>query len=308
MTSVKPFSFQFGGYQNPASIHNQSAALFGRELGKKLGDAVEFHLEGNITNLGHQTGDLVPLTESGELTFCYMSTSYFSDKLPPAGVLDLPFIIKDRKTAYAALDGVLGDRLKEIIQAENPNLRLLAYWDNGFRHFSNRVRPIRTPADCKGIRIRTLPSELHGRAYRLLGFDPVALNIMTFVKQIATGDIDAQDNPLTNIYNFGMHKHHRYITLSGHIFGSVALLCNAKAYDAWPVEVRQAVLEATDVATTAQRQMAESEDTDVLKKLNPEENEVIHLSKSEREQFVEATRPILEQQRALIGEDIVSLL
>ena len=80
MTRVEPFSFQFGRYQNPASIHSQSAALFGRETDKKSGDAVEFHLEGNITNLSHETGDLVLLTENGELTFCYIPASYFSSK------------------------------------------------------------------------------------------------------------------------------------------------------------------------------------------------------------------------------------
>lgn len=305
MTSL---NFRFGGYQKPKSIHTLAGAIFGGALNARLGDGISFRLDNDITERGFKTGDLIGRTKSGDLTFCYMSTSYFSNDLPEMTVLDLPFIFEDRHVAYDLLDGGLGELLRRVIEAANPDLRLLSFWDNGFRHFSNRVRPIRTPADCQGIRTRTLPSLLHGKIFKLLGFDPVAVNIKTFIDEIETGDIDGQDNPLTNIYHFNVHKHHRYITLTGHILGFAGLYCNAAAYASWTPDIQQAVNEAAREATAAQRNMAAAEDIDILAKLDPAENEVISLSQVERAAFIQAVAPIIDEQRDIIGDELMDFV
>jgi TRAP-type C4-dicarboxylate transport system substrate-binding protein len=299
-------SFRFGGYQTPISIHTRAGAALGEGLKERLGD-VDYTLDNDITVFGHKTGDLITLTESGELTFCYMSTNYFSSEVPMVSVLDLPFVYNDREKAYAKLDGELGDRLKAAIEAAHPNLKILHFWDNGYRHFSNRVRPIREPKDCAGIRTRTLPSEFQGRIYRRLGFEPVIMNIKQFVAEMETGDIDGQDNPLTNIYQFDIHKHHRYITLTGHILGVCGLYVNRALYEGWTNEVRQAVNAAALEATETQRESAVKEDIELLKKFDPAENEIIHLSDNERQKFVETVTPIIDEQRAIIGDELVDL-
>lgn len=305
---MSELSFRFGGYQNPTSILNRSGAAFGDALKEKLGDEISYLLDGDITKFGHKTDDLIKLTESGELTFCYMSTNYFSSELPLVSVLDLPFAYNDRKKAHAMLDGELGKRIRLEIETAHPNLKILQFWDNGYRHFSNRVRPIREPKDCEGIRTRTLPSEFHGRIYRRLGFDPVALNIKRFIAQIETGDIDGQDNPLTNIFHFNVHKYHRYITLTGHIWGVCGLYCNRVLYESWPNEVRNAVDEAALEATHIQRTLAVEEDKELLDKFDPAENEIIHLTDEERQKFIDAVTPIIDEQRMLIGDDLVDLV
>src|SRR5216117_1223480 len=204
---------RFGGYQEPASIHNRAAARFGERLTQALGERVGFELIGSILKLGRPSGDLVPMVERGELSFCYMSTVRFSRSAPDLQLLELPFLVKDRHTVFRALDGEYGERAAGHV-AERTPCRLLGYWDNGFRHLSNRVRPIRRPDDCRGIRIRTQMSDLHGEVFRALGFEPIASDVKEFVEQIGGDRFQAQDNPLTNIYNFGVHRHHRYITLS----------------------------------------------------------------------------------------------
>ena len=223
---MKPIALKFGGYQEPASIHNQAAGRFGELLVKKLGDRIRFELIGSVLKLGHRSGDLVPMVESGELSFCYMSTVRFSRAAPELQILELPFVVKDRATVFKALDGEFGEGAREKID-QNMKCRLLGFWDNGFRHLSTRVRPIRKPEDCRGIRIRTQSSELHGEVFRTLGFEPLAVDIKEFTEQIGGDRFQAQDNPLTNIYNFGVHHHHRYITLSSHFWGASAFVCNA---------------------------------------------------------------------------------
>ena len=286
----------FGGYQPPASIHNEAARRFGELLARTLGDEIAFELIGNVLDLGRPSGDLPAMVESGALSFCYMSTVRFSRSVPELKLLELPFLVQDRSAAWRALDGDLGAHFIRRMHASTP-FRVLGLWDNGFRHLTNRVRPIRRPEDCRGLRIRTQMSEMHGEVFRALGFVPVAADIKEFVAEIAGDRFDAHDNPLTNIYTFGVHRHHRHLTLTSHFFGASLMICNARAYRRWPARVQAAVEDAARQATALQRRLAASEDADVLAKLDPRENEVVRLTPAERAAFVEAVQPVLAKHR-----------
>ncbi|MGH7345939.1 MAG: TRAP transporter substrate-binding protein [Candidatus Rokuibacteriota bacterium] len=298
---------RFGGYQEPASIHNRAAARFGELVRERLGERVDFELIGSIVKLGRPAADLVPMVERGELSFCYMSTVRFSRAAPELQLLELPFVVTDRAAAFRALDGEYGEAARRQVDAKT-GCRLLHYWDNGFRHISNRVRPIRTPDDCRGIRIRTQASELHGEVFRALGFEPIASDIKEFVEQIGGDRFQAQDNPLTNIYHFGVHRHHRYITLSGHFWGASAIVCNAAHYAGWPADVRAAVDAAALEATVYQRRLAAAEDAEIIPRLDPTENDVIRLTEGERADFVRAVRPVLDAHRARLDPKLFAYL
>jgi TRAP-type C4-dicarboxylate transport system substrate-binding protein len=275
---------RFGGYQEPASIHNRAAAHFGERLTRALGERVGFELIGSILKLGRPSGDLVPMVERGELSFCYMSTVRFSRAAPDLQLLELPFLVKDRGTVFRALDGESGERAAGHVAARTP-CRLLGYWDNGFRHLSNRLRPIRRPDDCRGIRIRTQMSDLHGEVFRALGFEPIASDVKEFVEQIG-GDR----------------------TLSGHFWGASALVCNAGHYQSWPAEVRAAVDVAARAATAYQRQLAAAEDEEIMAKLDPATNDVIRLTDGEREAFIRAVQPVVEKYRTQLDARLFAYL
>ena len=300
-------ALKFGGYQPPASIHNQAATRFGELLTQRLGDRVAFELIGSVLDVGRLSGDLPLMVEKGELSFCYMSTVRFTSWVSELQLLELPFLVRDRAAVWRALDGELGALLIRRMHERTP-FRVLGLWDNGFRHLTNKVRPIRTPADCRGLRIRTQMSELHGEVFRALGFQPIAADIKRFVAEIAGDSFDAHDNPLTNIYTFGVHRHHRHITLTSHFFGASFFICNAREYAEWPADVRAAVDEAAPEATALQRRLAASEDADVLAKLDPRENEVVHLTAAEHAAFVAAAEPVLAKYRALLDPQLFALL
>lgn len=298
---------KFGGYQKPASIHNQAARRFGELLTRRLGPRVAFELVGNVLDLGRKSGDLPTMVETGELSGCYMSTVRFTQAVPELKLLELPFVIRDRDTLFRALDGEVGRMLRQRLLERSP-FRVLGFWDNGYRHLTNRVRPIRSPHDCTGLRIRTQMSALHGEVFSALGFVPVPADIKEFVEGIATEKFQAQDNPLTNIYNFGVHHHHRHITLSGHFFGGTLFICNEQRYQSWPEDVQAAVEEAASDATALQRRLAAAEDAAVLEKLDPERNEVVHLSAPERARFVEAVQPVIEKHRGEVDAKLFAAL
>jgi tripartite ATP-independent transporter DctP family solute receptor len=302
-----PIVLKFGGYQEPASVHNQAAGRFLELLKQQLGDRITFELIGSVLKIGRGSGELVPMVESGELSFCYMSTVRFSKVAPELQLLELPFVVKDRATAFKALDGEFGETARRKIDA-GTKCRLLGYWDNGFRYLSNRVRPIRRPADCSGLRIRTQMSDLHGEVFRALGFEPIPSDIKEFVEQIGGDRFQAQDNPLTNIYNFGVHKHHRFITLTAHFWGASAFVCNAAQYAAWPQDVQDAVNAAAQEATAYQRKLAAAEDAEIMKKLDPAQNEVIELSDAERGAFRRAVQPVLDKYRKQLDPKLFASL
>jgi len=304
---MKAIALKFGGYQEPASIHNRAAGRFGELLVKKLGRRITFELIGSVLKLGRRSGDLVPMVESGELSFCYMSTVRFSKAAQELQLLELPFVVNDRASVFKALDGELGETARRNIDSKT-KCRLLGYWDNGFRYLSNRVRPIRKPEDCRGIRIRTQMSDLHGEVFRALGFEPIKCDIKEFIEQVGGDRFQAQDNPLTNIYNFGVHNHHRYITLTAHFWGASAFVCNAAQYRSWPQDVQAAVDAAAKEATACQRQLAAVEDAEIMKKLDPAKNEVIELTDAERNAFMKAVEPVLTKYRKELGPKLFAYL
>lgn len=299
-------NFKFGGYQAPASIHNRAAAFFGAALKKRLGDSLGFELVGNVLDLGRKSGDLPDMVEGGELDFCYISTVRFSKPVPELQLLELPFVVKDRPTIIRALNGGLGELLSRRMLERTP-FRALGFWDNGFRQLS-AIRPIRRPEDCRGLTIRTQISDLHVECFRALGFEPLPVDVKIFVDEIATGKYQAQDNPLTNIYNFGVHHHHRYITLTGHLWGASAFICRQSAYERWPSDVREAVDAAAAEANAEQHRLAAAEDEEILAKFDRTRVEIIELTAAERAAFVAAMQPLLARYREALGSELFAWL
>jgi tripartite ATP-independent transporter DctP family solute receptor len=304
---MRPTRIRFGGYQPPTSVHNQAAEILGHQLTAQLGDAVHFELDGNIVESGHKAADLLTLVESGDLDMCYFSTSYLAERVPEFAIFDLPFMIDQRTKAYAAMDGPLGKLLAEKV-SRSTGYHVLGLWDNGFRHLSNKHRPIRTPADIQGMSIRTLFSDLHAEVFGLLGFNPIALDVKELLSGVQSGEVEAQENPLTNYYKFGIYQYHPFITLSSHFFGVAALLCHKESYDSWSLEFKAALTIAAEKATQEQRRLAEAEDKEILEKIMAEKVNIVVLEREERTGFKDAVAPILEEQRQRLGKELFSYI
>jgi TRAP-type transport system periplasmic protein len=304
---MQTIAISLGGYQGPSSINTRAAARFGELLKQRLRDEISFELKGDIHAFGRSSSELPDMVASGELSACYISTLRFAAWVPELKIFELPFVVRDRSTVIGALEGPLGARLRERMHERSP-FRVLGFWDNGFRHVTNKVRPIRTPHDCKGIRIRTQKSALIGEALSAMGFEPTGTDIKDFVDTITSDRFDAQENPLTNIFHFSVQRYHRYITLTGHIFGASLLVCNAEQYRGWPADVQQAVDEAGREASRFQRALAASEDEDVLKKIDPRENELIRLTPEEHAAFRKAAEPVIAKHRGAFDSRLLACL
>src|SRR5690606_17354873 len=187
---------RMGGYQGPASVHNRAAHVLGAELAERTGGEVSLALTEDVTQLGRNSLDLFDMVEGSELDMCYFASSYLVHRVPNLAVFDLPFAIRSRERIYELLDDGLGEAIKADVAAKT-GFTVLGFWDNGFRHFTNRLHPIVRPEDCAGLSIRTMNSAVHQATFRALGFQPDFIDIKDFPTAIRTEVVDAQENPLT---------------------------------------------------------------------------------------------------------------
>jgi TRAP-type C4-dicarboxylate transport system substrate-binding protein len=287
MTIVPATGIRMAGYQPARSLHTRALHRLADVLRQRLGAAVDIAVTDNITAEGRRADDLLAMTEGCELDLCYFSSSYLAARIASLGAIDRPFRFARRAEAYALLDGPAGRQMADDV-AGATGFRVLAFWDNGVRHISNRRRPIRSPADCAGLRIRTLNNAMHQAFFRKLGFEPVFLDVKDLPKAVADGSVDAQENPLTNIVNFELHRHHRFVSLTGHLFGVALLLVNRRHFDAWPEEVRAAVRAAAAAATAAQRHEAAAEDDICFEQLTADGVQIIAAGDLDRPAFERA--------------------
>jgi TRAP-type C4-dicarboxylate transport system substrate-binding protein len=220
---------------------------------------VDCEVELDVLATGETAASLFKSVAEGRREVNYMASGYLSAQVSELGVLDLPFHVSDRAAAFASLDGKAGQMLSAAVAAKS-NLRVLAFWDNGVRHVTNRARPIRTPADCAGLVCRTIDSELYRRSLAALGFVPRTTDVQVLKQVVASGEVDAQENPISNSNHFETWKHHKYLSLTGHFFGIMLLVCNAKWFDALTAAQREAVLRAAQGVTEMQRSSAARED------------------------------------------------
>lgn len=278
---------RIGGYQGATSVHTRAMQDLITHLKRDGRDGAEVAFRANVTDDGQAAADLPPMVGAGELDLCYFSSSYLTTQMPTLNSFEVPFGPSDRRQFYALLDGPAGEKARKEAVSRSPYV-ILGLWDNGVRHVSNKDRAIRSPSDCQGFRIRTLDNDFHQSVFRALGFSPQTIDVRDLPKAVADGTVDAQENPLTNIVNFNLHKHHRFVTLTAHFFGVALLLCNRAAYESWTERQRDDVVAAADHATACQRRYAEEEDERCLSILRSDGVEVTTLTLAERAAFAAA--------------------
>jgi TRAP-type transport system periplasmic protein len=301
-----PIQIRMGGYGPASTGFSRALALIGDRLDAEFGDRVEVKYVWNIMELGYRAEDILWLVEHGLLTLGYQSSSYLSDRVPELGFVDLPFLFATTPAARAAMDGALGERLARRIE-ESVNYRVLGWFENGFRHISNRIREVRRPPDLAGLRIRVLPSKVQERTFELLGAVPMRMDLTQAIEMITAGTIDVQENPLSNTVTYGVHKFHRFHTLSNHFYVSRPIFLHRCAFDAWPAELQRAMRAAVTAAIAFQRELHEQEEQDARKAIEAQGCEITELTASDHDAFAAAVAPLLAQARKTFGRELFAL-
>jgi len=303
----RPIQIRMGGYGPSTTGFSLALKMIGDRLKSRFGSDVEVKYVYNIMDLGYRAEDILWLVEDGVLTLGYQSSSYFTDRVPDLGVADLPFIFPDTASARAAVDGKFGDFLTRKLE-ERMNYRILGYFENGFRHISNRLRPVHLPADMKGMRIRVLPSKIQARTFELLGAQPMIMDLSEALARIPAGTLDAQENPFYNTVTYGVHKYHHFHTATNHFYLSRPIFLHRPSFEAWPGELKSAMREAIGDAVKFQRDLHVKEEEEAAVAIRKEGGQIIELTAEEHNAFVTAVKPLyLEVRRQFDPETLSSV-
>ena len=292
-----------GGYQGSGSILSASLTSLEQSLKAcELFGPITTALD--VTAQGETAGQLFQSVNLGTRQICYAASGYLTAYASDLAALDLPFTVKNREAALAALDRSAGQWLSDQL-GQNSSFKVLGFWDNGFRHISNSVRSLRSPTDMQGLKIRTLDSAIYRESLNALGFTAVTTDVSELKRVLKSGEVQAQENPLTNYNNFKIYENHPYVSLTGHFFGVLLLVCNRQWFDSLSAKQQHAVDAVAAMATQQQRTLAAQQDSALLTELAQRGVQIISSSDLDMGAMRSVTAHIIERERQTLSKPMV---
>ena len=248
--------------------------------------------------------------QTGTLQLATLTTAVLQNFVPQIGVLDMPFIFPDRKTAYAVLDdSEVQDKLFSYFPKKG--FVAIGWAENEFRDFTNNKRAVRTPDDIKGLKVRVMETPIYLDTFKQLGASPVAIPFPETYNALQTGVIDAQDNPLLTSILVKFTEVTKYVTRTQHSLTESVIVVSADYWKSLSTEEQQIFREAAKICIDTNRKVNVS-----LHESLPKSNlsvsdyakqnnvEIIELSPSEKEVFRKAMLPVWDKHRKEIGNDV----
>ena len=173
--------------------------------------------------------DMIEGLQIGSLDLVLTSTGPLGNFVPEVYSLDLPFLFRDYDHARKTLDGEIGQELLERIGEHN--LIGLAWSENGFRHVTNSVRPVTSPDDLGGLKLRTMENRVHMAAFEEMGAAPTPMAFPELFSALQQGVVDGQENPITVIKDSNFWEVQNYVSLTGHVYSPAVLLVSPLLWD-----------------------------------------------------------------------------
>ncbi len=265
-----------------------AALLFKEHVEKATGGSikVEIYPAGQFGN-DQQTMEGVKL---GTLEYAVAHDGAIATVYKPIGVLGIPFLYENHEHAWRVYDsrwlkGFSDDMVKKA------GIRLLALADNGVRHFTNSLRPIHSPADMKGMKIRIQPSPVFKTLVESLGASASAIPWAELPTALQQKVVDGQENGVTNILAASLYQYQKYVTLDGHVWSIHAYMVNDRFYRGLTAVEKKAVDEATHKAMLLHRKMTSDQDKNAKQILSKVGMEVTELSPAQVGEFRKLAQP-----------------
>ena len=230
-------------------------------------------------------------------------------KFGPLGVkefelFDLPFIFADKKALAKITEGPIGRELLNKLDAKG--ILGLAYWDNGFKMMSSN-RPIHTPTDMKGLKIRIQASKVLDEQMRVLGANPQVMAFSEVYQALQTGVVDGAENPPSNLYTQKMHEVQKHLTVTNHGYIGYAVIVNKKFWDKLPADVRTQLDSAMREASKYANTIAQQENDKALEAVKKAGTTTVYVpNEKEKAAWQAALLPVQKTMEDRIGKDLIA--
>ncbi len=233
----------------------------------------------------------------GTIDMAVSGSANFGGLAPLLGIFDIPFMFKDTAHAYRVLDGKVGQDMLDKLDAFG--MKGLAFWDNGWREMTNSKHPIKTPADVKGLKVRTTPAPAHIEAFKLLGANPVPMPLAELYTALEMKTVDSQEHPLGVLWSAKLYEVQKYLSLTNHAYSALILVMNKAKFDALPPAHQKAMVEAAREAGQYQRKLNNDGMAKIIVDLKKAGMQVVE--QVDGGPFLEATKPGRETFVAKFG-------
>ena len=278
---------KFGHVGEPGSLFAASAEEFARRANAKLGSKAKVVVFGS-SQLGGDK-ELLQKLKLGTVDMALPST-VMSSEVDLVGIFEMPYLVKDRDHMKKIEKEIVWPTLAPA--AEKKGIKIIAVWENGYRHITNSKRPINGPDDLKGLKLRVPEGKWRVKMFQAYGANPSPMKFSEVFTALQTGVMDGQENPFTQIYSAKFQEVQKYLSLSGHVYTPAYVTVGAKKWASLPDDVRK-ILEDTAMETQAfVYATAAKDDTDLLGKLKAAGMQVNEVNK---DAFIAASKPIYQE-------------
>ena len=213
--------------------------------------------------LGGELEEIQQVIDGSLTAAMIMGMSNWQNMVPETAIEELPFMYPDVEHARAAFDGAYGDFVKEN-WIEPTGLKVLCFWESGFRHFTNNIRPIVTPDDMKDIKFRSAQSEIRVKMFEALGASATIINFSELYTALQQKTVDGQENPLSIITANGFYDVQKYLSLSGHFYSTALFIVNPDFWDSLPAEYQEIIQAASEECRDLDRQLSSESEADMI--------------------------------------------
>ncbi|MCF7935643.1 MAG: TRAP transporter substrate-binding protein [Synergistales bacterium] len=220
--------------------------------------------------------------------------------VPEFGVIDLPFLFRGPEHAYRVLDGPIGDEL--LAKLEPQGWKGLAWAERGFRNLTNSKRPVATPEDIEGLKIRLMQNPVYVDSFKALGANAVPMAWTEVLTALQQGTVDGQENPLNVIVAFKLYETQDYLTLSRHAYAPALIMMSGKTWEKLTPAQQEIMETSAQEAAEYERNWDNEKAAEWLAFLQEKGMEV---TEPDREAFMEAVQPVYDKYAPKYGEDLV---
>ncbi len=213
------------------------------------------------------------------------STGKLEPHFSKVNLLYLPYLFRDEQVAWKVLDGPFGREWGEALRKET-GLRLLALGENGgFTHFVTTGTPIRSPADMKGLKLRTEDVPAMMKLVRSLGASPVAIDWPEMYTSLQTGVVDGFEENVVTLFDFNLHEVTKYMVMDRHMYASLAFCVNDKWFSGLSPDQQRIMFQSAKVATNINRSICRAKENMLLEKLRKKKFTIYYPNYEEFHQF-----------------------
>jgi len=233
------------------------------------------------------------------------STIIYSVIEPKLAVVSMPWIMPNNAAVDKAMKGAPGEKVKELIRAKG--IEPLAFGENGFRHWTNSKRPLATPDDMKGLKIRVPGMKMYIALFKAMGADPTSMSFSEVFTALQQGTVDGQENPISVIYTTKLNEVQKYMTICNYSYDPIVLGVNKKLWDSIDKETQDIMKKAAVEAMELNVKLTREDEAKQLDEMKKKGLQVNVLTPEQIKVFQASVTSVYKEQEPIIGKALLDL-